>query len=221
MSDVEPSILFGYEPSPQNGPIAQGWDHYRKVRAICSEFVESKGFPPLGSRVLPQAGGKGWIFANRDFLPDYDGSEVYENGTLTAEQFIRSQIYTTDDVNYALLIAERCTFILRLETNPSNLDFVHYAAMQEIGELTVEAYWRKAFKADIVRGISTLLAARLGGAQRKKRLGPKSAAIIKGMTSLVDDGRGVNEAADICIRRGLGTSVGANRALWYRYRKNV
>jgi hypothetical protein len=221
MSDIEPSILFDQDAAPQFGLIARGWDHYRDIIAKCAELIESKGFPPLGSRVVVHAEGKEWKYAKRDMRPEYEGLEVYENGTLTAEQFIRSQSRLTDDINYALMIAERCAFVLRLERQPDRIDFSHYLAMQEIGELTVEAYWRKAFKADIVRGISTLQAARLGGALRKSRLDPKSADIIKAMTKLVDAGRGVNEAAAICFRRGVGKSVGANRALWYRRLKNV
>jgi hypothetical protein len=221
MSDIEPSILFGQKADPKFGLIARGWDHYRDIMTKCSELIESKGFPPLGSRVEVHAEGKEWKYAKRDMRAEYEGLEVYENGTQTAEQFIRSQSRVTDDINYALMIAERCAFILRVENKPDRFDFSHYAAMHEIGELTVEAYWRKAFKADIVRGISTLQAARLGGAQRKKRLGDKSADIIKQMAALVDAGRGVNEAAAICFRRGIGKSAGANRALWYRRLKNV
>jgi hypothetical protein len=221
MSDIEPSILFAHKPDHNHGPAAQGWDYYREVRALCCELIESKGLPTLGSSVVSQADGKGWRFANRDMRPEYEGIEVYENGTIAAEQFIKSQTYLTDDVNYALMIAERCAFILRVETVPNNLDFIHYAAMQEIGELTVEAYWRKAFKADIVRGIKNLRAAKLGGAVRKKQVNPKSEKVIKEMTSLVTGGRGVNEAARICASRGVGSSIVANRTLWYRHRKNM
>jgi hypothetical protein len=221
MNGIEPSILFGQKPEPEFGLTARGWDYYRDIKAICSELVASKGFPPFESWVKVKPDEKGWEFAEKDMRPEYEGLEVYEKGAISAVEFIRSRTHVTDDVNYALMIAERCAFILRVEDKLDRIDFTHYSAMHEIGELTVEAYWRKAFAADIVRGISILQAARLGGAQRKNRLNAKSANILNEMTKLVDAGRGVQDAAASCFRRRIGSSAGANRALWYRHHKNV
>lgn len=71
-------------------------------------------------------------------------------------------------------------------------------------------------------GRKTVRAARYGGEQRAGKLAPGTKAILAYMRHQIQNGKTVSEAAHNAKGKGLGTSHGANRGLWYEHRdKNL
>ena len=71
-------------------------------------------------------------------------------------------------------------------------------------------------RADAMIGKAVVRGARSGGNQRRNNRAPGSERILTEMHRLVEEGKSVSRAADIAARKGLGTTAGANRQLWYR-----
>ena len=86
-----------------------------------------------------------------------------------------------------------------------------------LGKLLAEAEWRAAFKPSILTGNGVTKGGRNGGDARAGKYVGVNYSILQSMSELVKSGSTVSRSAELTFKIGkLGTSAGANRALWYR-----
>lgn len=99
----------------------------------------------------------------------------------------------------------------------------------KMGELVERQYWRAGIdpisgdtrEENALRGRTTLLSSKAGGAVRKGQCSESTKQVLSMMEPLIEKLRSVSAAADIVARKGIGSSKEANRALWYNHRKKL
>lgn len=89
----------------------------------------------------------------------------------------------------------------------------------EIGRC-YEALLKKPFEPHALRGISTLEAAGKAGEARRGTFASQTQLVLDEMDRLIERGHSKSRAAELSVKRGIGTSKAANYALWYRHKKS-
>ena len=82
----------------------------------------------------------------------------------------------------------------------------------------VQALWGKNFEGHALKGMAVMEYAIRGGEARRAQTRPKTNRVLEAMEPLVAKGMSEADAGRIVAKNGIGTSAGANRALWQRHR---
>jgi hypothetical protein len=88
----------------------------------------------------------------------------------------------------------------------------------EAGRRT-QAAWGKEFERYVPTGKAVQDGQRKGAASRRLQTSVQSEAVLDCMDALIAEGKNISSAARITEKRGIGTSEGANRAIYHRRKK--
>lgn len=79
-----------------------------------------------------------------------------------------------------------------------------------------QAAWGKAFESYVPTGKKVVDGQRRAAASRRLQTSVQSEAVIDSMDALIAEGKNISSAARITEKRGIGTSMEANRVLYHR-----
>jgi hypothetical protein len=91
-----------------------------------------------------------------------------------------------------------------------------FASAGKIGRMVEHYRWRFSYGRDALRGRASVLAARMGGQERAKRLNAKSKGVLSAMAVYRERGHSIQNAARLAFKDGIGSSESANAKLWHR-----
>ncbi|MBC57119.1 MAG: hypothetical protein CL814_09295 [Confluentimicrobium sp.] len=178
-------------------------------KAIAEQFIKD-GWPDPGKKVN-HMGGQIWSY--------YENREDYVRGSTISPGFFfimdRNE-YLSDEYLAAKTFLKASSFLLAFKARDleSAVSFcAEYLTNRNL--LTT----RSAFFKAVERGRKQKRGSQAGGFETSKRTAPVTAHTLSEMKILIDKNPSVSRAAEICANRGVGTSKGANRALWARHNK--
>lgn len=79
-----------------------------------------------------------------------------------------------------------------------------------------QAAWGKAFESYVPTGKKVVDGQRKAAASRRLQTSVQSEAVLQSMDALIAEGKNISSAARITEKRGIGTSMEANRVLYHR-----
>lgn len=130
-------------------------------------------------------------------------------------------------VDYHSELMDEISRHLQWPPSPEGTDFTYISdlvtsiagASLEIGK-SWQSLYKKQYDTHVFRGIKVLKGASDGGSLRRDQNSEDTELILAKMKVLIEAERPqtVQSAAAVVFRNGKGSSVGANRALWYRHR---
>ena len=180
---------------------------YRVLHSDEARKIFKRPSQDLATEIREKIGPDAWVYVERNWTDLCDGNDVDGRGhvflvagwaELFAEKF--GDIWLAAMAQHAIYVQED--------------EFA-------FGYLTALLDQKVTNESNMIRGAATLTAARSGGDVRRIDLTSFREVVLSEMERLISNGHTVSGAASAAKRLGIGTSQGANLALWYRHRRKL
>lgn len=106
---------------------------------------------------------------------------------------------------------------IQKQSGPSS--FWMFASLRRasvLGRMIENYRWRFAYGDHALRGRKVVEGAESGGRERAQRVSEQTAEVLQRMLVFRARGHSISRAAELTFESGIGSSGGANRAIWYR-----
>lgn len=178
------------------------------IDQLSRDLIE-QNWPDARKRVLHTDDGSWRYFKSPD---DIKRGEKLSFGSF----YIRSQTEPlSEPYEIAELIASAGSFLQVYEEGKLD-SAVTYCAVYVTRRANFLS--RASFYSRVERGKKVHEGASAGGRTTSAMSASKTKAVLLEMQRLIDDGKSVSRAAEITARKNIGTSKGANRRLWTRWK---
>ncbi len=181
----------------------------------CDKVLTDSGFPRAMESVRHDGKGNWWRHpAGEPTSPALGETWNFVLGF----KLVQEHAKPFSDEWFAARIGFRCWEALHQHKRGRSGEPDVLVTIFDIATLRTEWRWRSTRKSDVLRGKKVRASASVGGKETARSSRTKSGKTLKAMTTYVDNGMTVANAARLAhTKDGHGTSPAANKRMWSRY----